>query len=201
MKTASNYQFGTSQSLKKEQYFRTIDENGTIHVRFPGMDSKYQTLTPASAYQMAAGQLPDLWEVCQAIETRYRELNAPFSAIDFLPVLEQLEPLAGEQAGIFLKNRDTRHVLITNDRMEVVLIHWKPGKASDVHGHGGKGCLFKLLKGKLEELRYTPESSPKLMGFNSYRSGDIAYIDDHTAYHQVGNPYGSSAITLHIYLK
>jgi len=201
MKTALNHQSGTSQSLKKEQYFRTTDGNGTIHVRFPGRDPEHQTLTPASAYQMAAGQLPDLWEVCQAIETRYQELNAPVSAIDFLPVLEHLEPLAGEQVGSFLKNRETRHVLIANDRMEVVLIHWKPGKASDVHGHSGKGCLFKLLKGKLEELRYTPESSPKLLGFNSYRSGDIAYIDDRTAYHQVGNPYGSSAITLHIYLK
>jgi hypothetical protein len=58
-----------------------------------------------------------------------------------------------------------------------------------------------VLYGKLEELRYTPEHSPKLLGFNSYRSGNTGYIDDRIAYHQVGNPYGTSAISLHVYFK
>jgi hypothetical protein len=61
--------------------------------------------------------------------------------------------------------------------------------------------LFKLLQGKLEEVRYTPEKSPKLIAAVSYRSGSVGSIDDRIACHQVGNPYGSSAISLHVYLK
>jgi predicted metal-dependent enzyme (double-stranded beta helix superfamily) len=100
-----------------------------------------------------------------------------------------------------LKNPETRHVLISDHLFELVLIHWKPGKVSDIHGHPGGGCLFKVLQGKLEEVRYTPEKSPRLIATASYRSGSMAYIDDRIAYHQVGNPYGSSAISLHVYLK
>lgn len=52
-----------------------------------------------------------------------------------------------------------------------------------------------------EEVRYAPDTSRKLLGFASYRSGDMAYIDDGMAFHQVGNPYGRPAVSIHIYLK
>lgn len=201
MKTAMNHTVGTTQTLHRDSYFSFTDRDRTINVRFPDRDTKGNMLTPAAAYQMATGQLPDLWEFCHTIQTLLDELEAPYSANDFLQALQGLQPLDGEQVRSFVKNKEPRHVLISNDHIDVVLIHWKPGKASDVHGHQGNGCLFKLIQGKLEELRYTPERSPKLMGFKSYKSGDLAYIDDRIAYHQVGNPYGSSAISLHLYIK
>lgn len=150
---------------------------------------------------MVTGQIPDLWDSMQELARIVEEQHAPFSPGQFVPVLENQQTFDRDQVAQFLKNTETRHVLFSSSTLEVVLIHWKPGKASDIHGHPDGGCLFKLLFGKLEELRYTPEQSPRLLGFNSYRSGRMAYIDNRMAYHQIGNPYGSSAVSLHIYLK
>jgi hypothetical protein len=158
-------------------------------------------LTPNAVYQMATGQIPDLWEVSIAFANSFIKQDATYSPTQFIPVMQKIHMLKPDQVKRFLKNPETRHVLISNDLFELVLIHWKPGKVSEIHGHPGGGCLFKLLQGKLEEVLYTPEKSPRLLATSSYRSGSVAYIDDRIAYHQVGNPYGSSAISLHLYLK
>ncbi len=52
-----------------------------------------------------------------------------------------------------------------------------------------------------EELRFAPQKSPKHLSTNNLRTGSMAYIDDRIAYHQVGNPYRFSAISIHAYLK
>lgn len=158
-------------------------------------------LAPGVAYQMATGRIPDLRDFCiQVAETVHRagRLN---SAGKLMPVMQKLPVLQPGQVRPFIKHPETRQVLMSDDRLEVVLIHWKPGKASDIHGHAEGGCVFKLLQGKLEELRYTPGRSPKLLSMNSMHSGDMAYIDNRMAYHQVGNPYGSSAVSVHVYIK
>jgi hypothetical protein len=161
---------------------------------------KEDLLNPHVAFQMATGRIPDLGNLCLELAETFN-YRAPHSAKQVIPVLQKMHTLDPEQVKRFIKNPETRHILISNHLFELVLIHWKPGKASDIHGHPGGGCVFKLLQGKLEELRYTPEKSSKLMSTHSLRKGSMAYIDDSIAYHQVGNPYGSSAISLHAYLK
>jgi len=151
--------------------------------------------------QMAAGHLPDLRELCLTLDGIMQDARAPKSAQELVPVLSALPVLDEIAIKILRKNPVTRHVLISGERYEVVLNHWKPGKASDIHGHPSGGCLFKLLYGKVEEVRYTPEIFPKVLGFTSYRTGNLGYIDNDTAFHQVGNPYGRSAASIHIYLK
>jgi cysteine dioxygenase len=150
---------------------------------------------------MTTGQIPDLWEVCFALLKTFDKTDAPFNAMQFLPALQHMEDLDEQQVKRFMKNRENRHVLVSNEIFEVVLNLWKPGRVSDIHGHPDGGCLFKLLHGKLEEVRYTHEKKPRLMSMSSLRKESIAYIDDRIAYHQVGNPYGSTAISLHVYLK
>jgi hypothetical protein len=158
-------------------------------------------LSPEAVYQMVSGQIPDLWDICLAISSTFNKKELPYSPHQLMQVMKDLPSLESLETKRFTKNPEIRHVLMSNEAFDLVLIHWKPGKASDIHGHPGGACAFKLLEGKLEELRYTPESSPKLISMNSYRRGNVAYIDDSMAYHQVGNPYGSSAISLHLYLK
>jgi predicted metal-dependent enzyme (double-stranded beta helix superfamily) len=94
----------------------------------------------------------------------------------------------------------TNHVLIRNKFIKVVLIHWKPGTESSLHGHPGGGCVFKVLHGQLREKRYVP-ATEKLMKVNKFQQGNTAYIDDKRAYHIVGNPFQSSAISIHAYLR
>jgi hypothetical protein len=158
-------------------------------------------LKPGIFDQMAKGRIPDLMDVCLKMTIFFNHKQAPYSAMQLIPVMQNVPAIGSEQARRFINNRETRHVLMSDDRFELVLIHWRPGKASDIHGHPGGGCLFKLLHGKLEELRYAPEPSGRLLSTTSLRSGHMAYIDDQMAYHQVGNPYGTSAISLHLYLK
>jgi len=152
-------------------------------------------------YLMAGGQIPDLREFCISMVRAYDRMQIIYSAKQFADEMQQVPELNPEHVKRFIRNPENRQVLASNNQFELVLIHWKPGKASEIHGHPGGGCLFRLLQGKLEELRYTPGFSRKLISTNSYRSGDMAYIDNHMAYHQVGNPYGSSAISLHLYLQ
>jgi hypothetical protein len=211
MKNLFNNTANESQTLNGVNYFRYTAGHSNRFTKTSGNTNKYETLTAKfreegilksnTVFQMATGQIPDLWDVCLALANTFNKTDAPYSALQFISVMQRLHSLEPDQVQQFLKNPETRHVLISNDLFQLVLIHWKPGKVSEIHGHPGGGCLFKLLQGKLEELRYTPEPSPKLLATTSYRSGSIAYIDDHIAYHQIGNPYGSSAISLHVYLK
>ena len=185
----------------------TRSMNGTNYFLAQGYDenttrsSQSRLFNRESAYQMASGQLPDFREVCLEMIDILQKNVAAYTSFHFLPVLKKLKKLDPEQVKRYSKNPESRHVLISNEYFELVLNLWKPGRATDIHGHPGEGCLFKLLHGKREELRYTPERSPKLLSMNSLRSGEVAYIDNSIAYHQVGNPYGSTAISLHVYLK
>lgn len=156
-------------------------------------------LTPNAYFQMVTGQIPELWNICNDLYHILENSNSPVSALQFVPALQKIHSLDANQVKRFLKNPETRQVIVDNRYLKVVLIHWKAGKVSSIHGHPSGGCVFKILQGKLEELRYTPEESPKLLSSNSYRSGSMTYIDDRMGYHQVGNPFGTSAISLHIY--
>ncbi len=191
----SNTANGT-QDQTGASYFLTLGYEANT-----ARSSQPRLLNPTIEYQMATGQLPDLREVCLKMADIVNHGAAPYSPLHFLPILNGLKVLDQEHVKGFVKNPESRQVLVSNEFFELVLIHWKPGRASDIHGHPGGACLFKLLQGKLEELRYTPEPSSKLLSMSSLRSGNIAYIDDSIAYHQVGNPYGSPAISLHVYLK
>lgn len=177
-------------------YFR-LDNGGQISARFRDIG----LVKPEAAYQMASGLIPDLWNVCHALGKSIHNEAKASRANSVIQIMQDQDILDPLQTKRFIKNPETRHVLVSTDLFEMVLIHWKPGRASDIHGHDGGSCFYKLLQGKLEELRYSPEKKPRLLTTHSYRSGSMAYIDDSIAYHQVGNPYGSSAISLHVYLK
>lgn len=156
-------------------------------------------INPNALYQMASGKLPDLWEICYRLYHSFFEKNALYNALQFIPILKEnlsIDPLQLER---FMENPETNHVLIQNDLLKVVLIHWKPGKYSNVHGHPAGGCVFKVLHGKIEEKRFTPDSNSDLLAVSTYERGGMGYIDDQMAYHAVGNPFSTSAISLHVY--
>ena len=94
-----------------------------------------------------------------------------------------------------------RHTVIVYEFIKIVLIHWAPGKYSRKHPHPGSGGVIKVLKGSLEEKRYHRDEPRKLLSHSTYHKDAIAYIDDHMGYHAVGNPFETSAISLHAYVK
>lgn len=156
-------------------------------------------LTPEASLKMSNGELPNFFAVCRDLLNTFQYNTAPFSALQFLPVIQQVQALNPEQLKKLTKIKETRHVLVDNQWMKVVLILWKPGKVSDVHGHPSGGCVFKVLNGKLEELRYSTDEKRRILASNGYKPGSIAYIDDKLGYHAVGNPFGRPAVSLHVY--
>jgi len=158
-------------------------------------------LTPNAFYQMSVGQIPDLWNVCQVLASRFQSPSQQFTVSDLVQFMTSVSPLKADDVKRLVQNKETHHVLVDNDQFKVLLIHWKPGEVTSIHGHNGTECVFKLLHGKLEEHRHTPDQNALLLSSSSYRPGAIGYLNDNMAWHQVGNPYGKSAISLHVYLR
>ncbi len=156
-------------------------------------------LTVDAQKEIAQGSIPDLRRVCAELFKTFYLPGSPYAATQFIPVLRKLEFLDQEVVQRFLQNPGKRHVLVENELMKVVLIHWKSGEISSIHGHPKGGCVFKILQGSLEELRYTADASPKLLSVSKYQEGSMAYIDDNMGHHAVGNPFDMPAISLHVY--
>jgi hypothetical protein len=179
------------------QHLSLITDKGS----FTGKSPEASFFSPYLISLISAGQFPDLRETCLNLLETFNLAEVSYSARQLVPVMKAVPELEPQGCKGFLKSRTRRHVLLSNENVELVLHLWKPGQASDVHGHPGGGCVYKLLLGKLEEIRYTPEPRPRLMSMHHHRKGSVDYIDDSVAYHMVGNPYGSPAISLHAYLK
>jgi len=159
-----------------------------------------ELLTTSAQSQIFSGMIPDLRPVCYDLYNTFFEKGAPFNALQFVQVLKIMKSIDDLEIEKFISNPETNHVLVQNELLKIVLIHWKPGKYSSIHGHPAGGCVFKVLQGKIEEKRYTPSDiSPRLLTVSTFQEDSMAYIDDHMAYHAVGNPFATSAISLHVY--
>ncbi len=158
-----------------------------------------QLLTAQAAAAMAAGRIPNLEQVCLSLFQTFLTQRRPYTALQFIPILKKLETIDQAEAERFPENPGGSHILVQNTLLKVVLIHWAPGKFTGIHGHPKGGCVFKVLKGSLEEKRYSPDTSQRLLALSTLRQGSMAYIDDDMAYHAVGNPFDTSAISLHVY--
>ena len=162
-------------------------------------DDSQSLLTPEAKAALDVGQIPDLEQVCNDLVKTFSENISPFNALQFIPILSRVALTDQREVTRFLKNETRKYVLVQNSLIKVVLIHWQPGDISSIHGHAVGGCVFKVLKGQLEEKRFTPDSAKKLLSQSHFRTGGMAYIDDSLAYHSVGNPFNDSAISLHVY--
>lgn len=87
-----------------------------------------------------------------------------------------------------------RSVVISDKKLEMVVISWLPNQSSDVHGHPGE-CIYKVLRGTLQEDLYSKRSIKK----NVFSEGKTEYICNNIGYHAVKNIEDSYAITLHVY--
>ena len=69
------------------------------------------------------------------------------------------------------------------------LISWKPNVSCKVHNHPENGCIFKVVKGKIKEIRYKPISSTlKSVSVKEISDKDkVSYIDDTIGFHKMEN--------------
>ena len=77
---------------------------------------------------------------------------------------------------------------------EIILICWDKNSESPIHRHPKNGCLLKVLKGKLNEVRYKGKNiNNMILTSNS----ETSYMHDNFGSHKI-IPIGDS-ISLHIY--
>ena len=92
-------------------------------------------------------------------------------------------------------------VLIHDEVIKVILIHWNPKQKSSKHGHPEVGGLVKVLSGTLKETLFDPEDTDKVIGEGIYKEGNISYIHDDIAFHTIENVGDAPAVSLHVYVK
>ncbi len=161
--------------------------------------AKFNLLTSDAIDEMMRGTIPNLKSVCYDLYKTFYTTYCPYNALQFMPVLQKMRSLKSDAIKQFKINSTCKHVLVQNDLLKVVLIHWRPGDESNIHGHAKGGCVFKVLHGSLNEKRYSIDNKKNALAESTFKKDGMAYIDDSLAYHSVGNPFKESAISLHVY--
>jgi len=161
--------------------------------------AQYPFFTEKAFMDMSLGRIPDFESLYHSLSEIIVPEGAPISAIQFLPALRLFEINDNSEIKNFINNPETNHVIVQNDLIKIVLIRWEPGDECNIHGHAERGCVFKVLEGKIVEKRFSTDNDQKQLAQGTYEKDNIAYIDDLMGLHCVGNPFSEPAITLHMY--
>ena len=117
----------------------------------------------------------------------FKQMNIPIS--DF------------ETYGSWDKESYTRNCIYHNNEYELILLCWKKGDATPIHGHDNQKCWVYQLQGEITEIRYEKNSSSNLIETNQMQltPGKLAYMDGKMGYHKLNNDTDGRAMTLHFY--
>ena len=152
--------------------------------------SEISSETCSLSFQDLAGALaglqsiPDLPELCELIE------RAGISQ-------EEVQPYLGFKAGNY-----SRHRVMRNDFVEMLVLCWKPGQRTPIHDHNGShGAVF-VYQGILWETTFEYDAETGL-AYKSHRELGTGGLTGSEVpdIHQLGNPdvSGQDLITIHIY--
>ncbi|KAK9322545.1 RmlC-like cupin domain-containing protein [Lipomyces orientalis] len=91
-----------------------------------------------------------------------------------------------------------------NDKANLLVLVWNPGKGSLIHDHAEAHCIMKILQGELVESIYKwPEGhSPRRMEIERrvvYHENEVAYMHDKIGLHRISNETQKPAVSLHLY--
>ena len=141
----------------------------------------------------------------------FRDLTEALSARQYVPSLpelneliaratitsDELKPYLGFKTGNY-----SRHLVMKNEFVEMLVLCWKPGQRTPIHDHNGAhGAVF-VHEGILWETMfgYDPVTGLSYKSHRELRAGGLtgSELPD---IHQLGNPdvSGRDLITIHIY--
>jgi len=131
---------------------------------------------------------------------RKKELqNEVIDVLELLPYFEDLELYNWPALLDHQNGEPCTTILYQSEQLKMSLIYWKGKQTSSVHGHPGGGGLVKVLSGVLDETRYDPIVTEHIIDRYRMVPGNIGFIHDVLALHQVRNPHASPAVSLHLY--
>ncbi len=156
-------------------------------------------ITEEATIKISLGQMPDLRSVCLSLYNIFGKSGETKSVLHSIPVLHGLSEWPSANWDVSSQNASNSHLLIDNEIMKAILIFWPKSAISNIYGQPKGGGVFKLLKGSIEELRYTSDESPKLLSVSTYQKGSVGFINDEMGHHAVGNPFDTPAVSIHVY--
>ena len=98
----------------------------------------------------------------------------------------------------------TRHLVYADPmaRFSAMLLVWRPGQASPVHGHR-TWCAYRVLQGTLHERHYRWDAVgrvARLTGSVEREAGDVFSVPAGLGHiHALGNRSSAVAVSLHVY--
>lgn len=98
----------------------------------------------------------------------------------------------------------TRNLLQRTDEYELLLLCWGTGQASPVHNHEGQDCWMAVLEGPITEVHFPFPDGPGPLDpgpVRTFATGQVAFIRDEIALHQVRAVPDRRAVSLHLYSR
>jgi cysteine dioxygenase len=113
---------------------------------------------------------------------------------------EDWTPCSKVSSSKYCRHKQKIKVKHYDEIFDIFIITWKPGCGTPVHNHSQSGCIYKVLKGKLNEEMYDSSQHQKEpFKISNLDEGETGYIDDKVGFHRIINPTDSTSISLHIY--
>lgn len=102
----------------------------------------------------------------------------------------------------FKDNGYARNCIAKTEAFELILICWKKGNITPIHGHDNQNCWVYQVDGKMTEIRYEKGNDGTLTECNNMQleAGALTYMHDSMGYHLLENHTQQNAMTLHLYM-
>lgn len=135
---------------------------------------------------------------------RLIEVLKQTNAENYITVVKNMNlPISDfENFAHFKEDGYARNCIIKTPKFELILICWKKGDRTPIHGHDKQKCWVYLVDGEMTELRYKYDNG-KLSESNrqQMKSRDLTYMQDSMGYHLLKNSEEQKAMTLHLYMN
>jgi cysteine dioxygenase len=106
----------------------------------------------------------------------------------------------------YMRFRDecyARNLVSASELFELLVICWQPGQVSPIHDHQGQRCWMAVLDGGMRESQFQVSGNgPLRVGRTSvFERGQVAYIQDEIALHEIAPAGTGAGVTLHLYSR
>ncbi|MBL4592711.1 MAG: cysteine dioxygenase family protein [Flavobacteriales bacterium] len=103
----------------------------------------------------------------------------------------------------YKKDSYARNCIVKTAAFELILICWKKGDITPIHGHDNQNCWVYQVCGNITEMRYEKDNEGKLIECNNMQlePGVLTYMHDSMGYHLLENHTHQNSMTLHLYMN
>ena len=94
-------------------------------------------------------------------------------------------------------NKYSKIKVCEENNFDMFVITWNKYQQSPIHDHSSNGCIYKIMKGNLEETIFNKEL--EWTHRKNMQENCSTYISDKIGYHSIKNINNDISVSLHIY--